>query len=161
MPSRILAGCGLALALATAPASAEVALIDPPAPLSPPVKLTVGVVKVPHVVPFALVPELVRPLGVEVAMVNFVRYADVRTALASGSIEIGSIGLADVPIAVSQNLRGIVGLFGVGVSPKHPIVRNGVSLNSWEDLYGKRVAIAPGSAVWFQFAATVTEANIN
>ena len=161
MPSRILAGCGLALALATAPASAEVALIDPPAPLSPPVKLTVGVVKVPHVVPFALVPELARPLGVEVEMVNFVRYADVRTALASGSIEIGSIGPADVPIAVSQNLRGIVGLFGVGVSPKHPIVRNGVSLNSWEDLYGKRVAIAPGSAVWFQFAATVTEANIN
>ena len=161
MPSRILAGCGLALALATAPASAEVALIDPPAPLSPPVKLTVGVVKVPHVVPFALVPELARPLGVEVEMVNFVRYADVRTALASGSIEIGSIGPAGVPIAVSQNLRGIVGLFGVGVSPKHPIVRNGVSLNSWEDLYGKRVAIAPGSAVWFQFAATVTEANIN
>jgi sulfonate transport system substrate-binding protein len=40
-------------------------------------------------------------------------------------------------------------------------VRNGVTLNTWEDLYGKRVAIAPGSAVWFQFAATVTEAGIN
>jgi sulfonate transport system substrate-binding protein len=94
-------------------------------------------------------------------MVNFVRYADVRTALASGSIDIGSIGPADVPIAVSQNLRGIVGLFGVGVSAKNPIVRNGVTLNTWEELYGKRVAIAPGSAVWFQFAATVTEAGIN
>jgi sulfonate transport system substrate-binding protein len=161
MSNRTLAGCALALALVSAPAAAQVALVDPPAPLSPPVKLTVGAVKVPHVSPFALVAELARPLGVEVEMVNFVRYADVRTAIASGSIEIGSIGPADVPIAVSQNLRGIVGLFGVGVSAKNPIVRNGVALNTWEDLYGKRVAIAPGSAVWFQFAATVTEANIN
>ena len=161
MSIRTLAGCALALAIASAPAAAQVALVDPPAPLNPPVKLTVGAVKVPHVSPFGLVAELARPLGVEVEMVNFVRYADVRTALASASIEIGSIGPADVPIAVSQNLRGIVGLFGVGVSAKNPIVRNGVALNTWEDLYGKRVAIAPGSAVWFQFAATVTEAGIN
>jgi len=160
MSIRTLAGCALALAIASAPAAAQVALVDPPAPLNPPVKLTVGAVKVPHVSPFGLVAELARPLGVEVEMVNFVRYADVRTALASASIEIGSIGPADVPIAVSQNLRGIVGLFGVGVSAKNPIVRNGVALNTWEDLYGKRVAIAPGSAVWFQFAATVTEAGI-
>ncbi|WP_144186081.1 ABC transporter substrate-binding protein [Elioraea rosea] len=159
MSNRILAGCALAIALAAAPAQAQLAAA--PAPLNPPVKLTVGAVKVPHVAPFSRVADLARPLGVEVEMVNFVRYADVRTALASGSIEVGSIGPADVPIAVSQNLRGIVGLFGVGVSAKHPIVRNGVTLNSWEELYGKRVAIAPGSAVWFQFAATVTEANIN
>ncbi len=161
MSNRTFAGCVLAIALLSAPAAGQVPLAAAPSPLNPPVKLTVGAVKVPHVAPFARVAELARPLGVEVEVVNFVRYADVRTALASGSIEIGSIGPADVPIAVSQNLRGIVGLFGVGVSAKHPIVRNGVTLNSWEDLYGKRVAIAPGSAVWFQFAATVTEANIN
>ncbi len=161
MSNRMLLAGALALALAATQATAQVALVDAPAPLNPPVKLTVGAVKVPHVAPFMRVAELARPLGVEVEVVNFVRYADVRTALASGSIEIGSIGPADVPIAVSQNLRGIVGLYGVGVSAKNPIVRNGVTLNTWEDLYGKRVAIAPGSAVWFQFAATVTEAGIN
>ncbi len=147
MSNRTLLACALALGLAATQATAQVALIDAPSPLNPPVKLTVGAVKVPHVAPFMRVAELARPLGVEVEMVNFVRYADVRTALASGSIEFGSIGPADVPIAVSQNLRGIVGLFGVGVSVKNPIVRNGVTLNTWEDLYGKRVAIAPGSAV--------------
>ncbi|WP_291297443.1 ABC transporter substrate-binding protein [Elioraea sp.] len=161
MSNRFAVACALALCLAATPSFAQVSLIDAPAPLNPPVKLTVGAVKVPHVAPFSRVADLVRPLGVEVEMVNFVRYADVRTALASGSIEVGSIGPADVPIAVSQNLRGIVGLFGVGVSPKNPIVRNGVALNTWEDLYGKRVAIAPGSGVWFQFAAAVTEAGIN
>lgn len=161
MSNRMLLAGALALAFSTAQATAQVPLIDAPGALNPPVKLTIGAVKVPHVAPFMRVAELARPLGVEVEVVNFVRYADVRTALASGSIEIGSIGPADVPIAVSQNLRGIVGLFGVGVSAKNPIVRNGVTLNTWEDLYGKRVAIAPGSAVWFQFAATVTEAGIN
>lgn len=161
MSNRILLAGALALALSATHATAQVALIDAPAPLNPPVKLTVGAVKVPHVAPFMRVADLARPLGIEVEVVNFVRYADVRTALASGSIEVGSIGPADVPIAVSQNLRGIVGLYGVGVSAKNPIVRNGVTLNTWEDLYGKRVAIAPGSAVWFQFAATVTEAGIN
>ncbi|GIL02679.1 MAG: hypothetical protein BroJett030_25780 [Alphaproteobacteria bacterium] len=160
MSFRSLAAGALALTLVS-PALAQTPLIDPPAPLDPPVKLTVGVVKVPHVAPFNGVPDIARPLGVEVELVNFVRYADVRTALASGSIEVGAIGPADVPIAVSQNLRGITGLMGVGVSAKHPIVRNGVTLDRWEDLYGKRVAIAPGSAVWFQFAATVTEQNIS
>jgi sulfonate transport system substrate-binding protein len=131
-----------------------------PAPLSPPVKLTVGQVKVPHVAPFHFLPAECAKLGVELEMVNFVRYADVRTALASGSIEVGAIGPADVPIAVSQGLRGIVGLFGVGTSAKHPIVRNGVTLDTWADLIGKKVGIAPGSAVWFQFAATLVEANV-
>ena len=159
MSFRNLAVCALAVAIA-APAFGATPLIDAPAPLNPPVKLTLGAVKVPHVAPFNSIADAARPLGVEVEIVNFVRYADIRTALASGSIEVGSIGPADVPIAVSQNLRGIIGLMGVGVSTKHPIVRNGVTLEKWEDLYGKRVAIAPGSAVWFQFAATVTEQNI-
>ena len=123
-------------------------------------KLTVGQVKVPHVAPFHFLPAECTKLGVELEMVNFVRYADVRTALASGSIEVGAIGPADVPIAVSQGLRGIVGLFGVGTSAKHPIVRNGVTLETWQDLIGKKVGIAPGSAVWFQFAATLVEANV-
>lgn len=131
-----------------------------PAALSPPVKLTVGQVKVPHVAPFHFLPAECAKLGVELEMVNFVRYADVRTALASGSIEVGAIGPADVPIAVSQGLRGIVGLFGVGTSAKHPIVRNGVTLDTWQDLIGKKVGIAPGSAVWFQFAATLVEAGV-
>jgi hypothetical protein len=55
-------------------------LIDAPAALSPPVKLTIGVVKVPHVALFNGVAEIARPLGVEIELVNFVRYADVRTA---------------------------------------------------------------------------------
>jgi sulfonate transport system substrate-binding protein len=49
---------------------------------------------------------------------------------------------------------------GVGSSPKYVIGRKGVKFDSWEDLKGKKIAIAPGSAVWFQFAATLVEKGI-
>jgi len=35
-----------------------------------------------------------------------------------------------------------------------------VKFDSWDDLKGKKIAIAPGSAVWFQFAATLVENGI-
>jgi sulfonate transport system substrate-binding protein len=49
---------------------------------------------------------------------------------------------------------------GVGSSPKYVVGRTGVKLDRWTDLTGKRIAIAPGSAVWFQFAATLLEQGI-
>jgi len=35
-----------------------------------------------------------------------------------------------------------------------------VKFDSWDDLKGKKIAIAPGSAVWFQFAATLVENGV-
>src|SRR5690606_10432044 len=33
-------------------------------------------------------------------------------------------------------------------------------IRDWDDINGKRIGIAPGSAVWFQWAATLSEKNI-
>jgi sulfonate transport system substrate-binding protein len=71
-----------------------------------------------------------------------------------------TVGPADLPIALSQGIETMVALMGVGGSPKYVVARNGLELNSWEDLKGKKIAIAPGSAVWFQFVATLTEKGI-
>ena len=136
------------------------ALAPKPAPLDPPVKLTLGANNVPHVCPFHHIAAEAKPLGVEIELVKFARYADTRTALASGSIDAGSIGPADVPIALSQGIKSIGALMGVGRSTKFPIARKGLALAKWEDLIGPKVGIAPGSAVWFQFAATLIEANV-
>src|SRR5258708_31868796 len=131
--------------------------IERPAPLAQPAKLVLGYNKVPHVSPLKLTGERMKALNVDLELVEFVRYADTRTALASGSIEIGTVGPADVPIAVSQGITSIVGIMGVGVSPKNPIAHKGVKLDKWDDLKGKRVGIAPGSAGWFLFPATPPE----
>lgn len=131
-----------------------------PAPLSPPIELTVGYQKVGHLAPIMLISEELKKLGVNVKLVEFVRYADARTALLAGSLDVASVGPADLAIALAQGSTNIVGLMGVGSSPKYVIGRNGVKLDSWDDIKGKKIAIAPGSAVWFQFAATLVEKNI-
>ena len=125
-----------------------------------PVTLTVGYAKVGHLAPIVLIEEELKKQGVELKLVEFARYADARTALLAGSLDAASIGPADLAIALANGSTNLVGLMGVGSSPKYVIGRKGVKLDSWEDIKGKKIAIAPGSAVWFQFAATLIENNI-
>src|SRR6202789_2420054 len=131
-----------------------------PAPLAQPVELTVGYQKVGHLAPIILVADELKKLGVEFKLVEFVRYADARTALLAGSLDVASVGPADLAISLAQGSTNVVGLMGVGSSPKYVIGRDGVKFDSWADLKGKKIAIAPGSAVWFQFAATLVENGI-
>jgi sulfonate transport system substrate-binding protein len=131
-----------------------------PAPLSPPVQLTVGYQKVGHLAPVILVADELKKLGVDLKLVEFVRYADARTALLAGSLDAASVGPADLAISLAQGSGNVVGLMGVGSSPKYVIGRKGVRFDTWDDLKGKKIAIAPGSAVWFQFAATLVEKGI-
>jgi sulfonate transport system substrate-binding protein len=131
-----------------------------PAPLAQPVELTVGYVKVGHLAPIILVADELKKLGVNLKLVEFVRYADARTALLAGSLDAASVGPADLAISLAQGSTNVVGLMGVGSSPKYVIGRKGVKFDTWDDLKGKKIAIAPGSAVWFQFAATLVEAGI-
>jgi len=131
-----------------------------PKPLSPSVDLTVGYQKVGHLAPMILIADELKKLGVNLKLVEFVRYADARTALLAGSLDVASVGPADLAISLAQGSTDVVGLMGVGSSPKYVIGRNGVKLDSWSDLGGKKVAIAPGSAVWFQFAATLVERGV-
>ena len=131
-----------------------------PKPLDKPVELTVGYQKVGHLAPITLISDELDKLGVKLKTVEFARYADARTALLSGSLDMATVGPADLAIALSQGATDIVGIMGVGSSKKYVIGRKGVKLDSWADLKGKTVAIAPGSAVWFQFAATLIEAGV-
>jgi sulfonate transport system substrate-binding protein len=131
-----------------------------PAPLAQPVQLTVGYQKVGHLAPVILIADELKKLGVDLKLVEFVRYADARTALLAGSLDAASVGPADLAISLAQGSTNVVGLMGVGSSPKYVIGRKGVRFESWDDLKGKKIAIAPGSAVWFQFAATLVEKGI-
>jgi sulfonate transport system substrate-binding protein len=145
-----LAALGLAIA---APVLAQ-------APLNPPVQLTVGYQKVGHLAPITLIEEDLKKQGVEIKLVEFARYADARTALLAGSLDVASVGPADLAIALANGSTGMVGIMGVGASPKYVIAGKGKTFETWNDIKGKKIAIAPGSAVWFQFAATLIEKGI-
>ena len=151
----------IAIAAAFVFSRAEGSALSPrPERLAAPVKLTIVVLKVAHLTPLLYVPELLKSMNVDVEVVEFVRYADARTALATGAVDLAAIGPADLPIALSQGIDTMVALMGVGSSRKYVVARNGVELKQWRDLCGKKVGIAPGSAVWFQFAATLQEFGV-
>jgi sulfonate transport system substrate-binding protein len=141
-------------------APAAFALAPAPAPLATRVTLRVGYVKVGHLAPMLFVADELKKLNVDVKETEFVRYADVRTALLTGALDVGSVGPGDLAIALAQGNTSLVGLTGVASSDKHLVVRKGVKIDSWKDIAGKRIGIAPGSAVWFQWAATLTEKGI-
>ena len=146
--------------LALVTAHPALALVPEPAALATRVTLRIGYVKVGHLAPMLAVADELKKLNVDVRPTEFVRYADVRTALLSGSIDVGSIGPGDLAIALAQGNKSLIGLTGVASSPKYLVVRKGVKIDSWKDIAGKRIGIAPGSAVWFQWAATLTEKGI-
>ncbi len=136
------------------------ALAPQPAPLAKTETLTVAYAKVGHLSPLILMADDLKKMNVEVKLAEFGRYADARTALLSGSVDMATVGPGDLPIALAQGNKTMVALGGVASSMKYLVVRKGVTINDWKDIAGKKIGIAPGSAVWFQWAATLAEKNI-
>lgn len=148
---------GTALAFS---AAAAFAVGPAPAPLKDKATLTIGYVKVGHLSPMLMVEEELRKMNIEVKRAEFVRYADARTALLSNSVDVSAVGPGDLAIVAAQGSKNLIGLTGVASSPKYLVVRKGVKIDDWADINGKKIAIAPGSAVWFQWAMTLVEKNI-
>ncbi len=144
----------------TLAATAALAVGPSPAPMKQKEVLTVGYVKVGHLSPMLMLEEELKKLNIEVKRAEFVRYADARTALLSGSVDVSAVGPGDLAIVAAQGSKNLVGLTGVGSSSKFLVVRKGVKIDDWADINGKKIAIAPGSAVWFQWAMTLIEKNI-
>ena len=142
-------------------ASAVVWAVGPaPAPMKQKEVLSVGFVKVGHLSPMLMIEEELKKLNIEVKRAEFVRYADARTALLSGSVDVSAVGPGDLAIVASHGSKNLIGLTGVGSSAKYLVVRKGVKVDDWNDIAGKKIAIAPGSAVWFQWAMSLIERNV-
>jgi sulfonate transport system substrate-binding protein len=135
-------------------------IIDKPPPLPAPVQLRVGAANDANAAPLARIADVLKSMNVEFTLVQFARYADERTAMVAGSLDIATMGCADLPIALSQGATNVMALMGVGTTPKFPVARKEVKLDTWADLKGKRIAVAPGSSVWFQFVATLEEQGV-
>jgi sulfonate transport system substrate-binding protein len=146
--------------LLAAVSSLAQAITPEPAPMPQKETLTIGYVKVGHLAPMVGLEETLKKMNIEVKRAEFVRYADARTALISGSVDVSAIGPGDLAIAASQGSRNLIGLTGVAGSPKYLVVRKGVKIDEWKDIAGKKIGVAPGSAVWFQWAMTLVENNV-
>jgi sulfonate transport system substrate-binding protein len=136
------------------------ALAGTPPVLAKPVTMRLGLFKGAYTAAFEDVPAILAATNLKLEIADFVRYADARTALTTGSLDVATISVGDLLIALNQGADGIVALAGVAGSPRFMVVRNGVTVEKWEDLKGKRIGIAPGSSTWFQFTGKMKDLGI-
>jgi ABC-type nitrate/sulfonate/bicarbonate transport system substrate-binding protein len=113
------------------------------APLAAPLKVKQGMANVPALSPLYLLPDEARKYNIQIEQVMFQRFADLRTALASGDLDVGPFGPQDISLAASQGVKSLVGVAGVGSGNDCLIIRKGEDVKAWPELLGKRSASAP------------------
>jgi sulfonate transport system substrate-binding protein len=153
---RFVPNCMLSLAavLFAAPAFAQG---DLRAPLPQPVSIKQGMLNVPALSPLWLLPEEAAKYGIKIEMVMFQRFADARTALATGDIQLTAFGPQDISLALGQGAKSMVGVAGVGSGNDCLIVRKGEDIKDWKAVSDKRIGVGAGSISWLKFAASVQE----
>lgn len=130
-------------------------------PLPAPVKVKQGMLNVPALSPLWLLPEEAAKYNVQIEMVMFQRFADARTALVSGDIQIAAFGPQDISFAVGQGAKSLVGVAGVGSGNDCLVVRKDDDIKDWKSLSGKRIGVGAGSISWLKFAASVKEHGLD
>jgi ABC-type nitrate/sulfonate/bicarbonate transport system substrate-binding protein len=76
-------------------------------PLETPVKARLGMLNVPALSPLYLLPEYAARHNIQVETIMFQRFADARTALASGDLDITAFGPQDITLAVAQGAKSL------------------------------------------------------
>ncbi len=145
---------------ATQGAGPLVAQTDPiRSPLPAPLKVKLGMTNVPALSPLWLLPDYAAKYNIQMEQITFQRFADARTALASGDIDITAFGPQDISLALGQGTKTLVGVAGVGSGNDCLIVRKGDDIKDWKALTGKTVGVGAGSISWLKFAASVQESG--
>lgn len=116
--------------------------------------------RVGHTAPLYVLPRFAEKHGLKIKLIEFKRYADARTAVASGDLELAAVGPQDVGFAVAAGSRDVIGIAGLARLGDCLIVRKGVNVKNWSDFKGLRVAVGAGSIAWTKFVTALVEAGV-
>jgi len=130
-------------------------------PLPQPVKVRQGMLNVPALSPLWLLGEYAAKYNVHIENIMFQRFADTRTALAAGDLDITAFGPQDISLALGQGNKSLVGVAGVGSGNDCLVVRKGEDVKDWKQVPGKTIGVGAGSISWLKFAATTTEHGLD
>ena len=120
-------------------------------------KVKQGMLNVPALSPLWLLPEYAAKHNIQIETVMFQRFADARTALAAGDLDLTAFGPQDISLALGQGVKSLVGVAGVGSGNDCLIVRKGEDIKDWKAVADKRIGVGAGSISWLKFAASVQE----
>jgi ABC-type nitrate/sulfonate/bicarbonate transport system substrate-binding protein len=127
---------------------------------SAPFKIKQGILTVAPISPLLALPEFAKKYNLEIEFVTFQRFADARTALATGDIDATPFGPHDISLALAQGNKSLVGVMGIADGGDCVVVRKGEDIKDWKALTGKTVGVGAGSISWLKFAASTQEAGV-
>src|SRR5919109_28456 len=130
---------------------------DVRSPLPAPVKVRLGMANVPALSALWLLPDYAARYNIQMETALFQRFADARTALAAGDLEVTAFGPQDISLALGQGAKSMVGIARLGSGNDCLIVRKGDDIKDWKALSGKAIGVGAGSISWLKFAASVQE----
>src|SRR5215467_9015641 len=152
----------LALLTFSVPWTQAAAQTDPArTPLPAAVKVRQGMANVPALSPLWLLPAEAAKYNVQVEQVLFQRFADERTALAAGDLDIAAFGPQDIALGLGQGGKCRIGVAGIGSGNDCLLVRKGDDIKEWTGIGGKAIGVGAGSISWLKFAASVQEKEID
>lgn len=125
-----------------------------------PFKVKQGILNVAPIAPLFALPQFAKKYNLEIEFVVFNRFADARTALATGDINATPFGPQDISLALAQGTRSMVGVMGIADGGDCVVVRKGEDVKDWKSLVGKAVGVGAGSISWLKFAASTQEAGV-
>jgi ABC-type nitrate/sulfonate/bicarbonate transport system substrate-binding protein len=149
----------LAAPVAWAPATAQTDTAR--TRLAAPVKVKQGMANVPALSPLWLLPEHAAKYNIQIEQVLFQRFADERTALASGDLDIAAFGPQDITLGLGQGARSMVGVAGIGSGNDCLLVRKGEDIKEWSGVSARTIGVGAGSISWLKFAASVQENGLD
>ena len=129
--------------------------------LAAPVKVKQGMANVPALSPLWLLPEQAAKYNIQIEQILFQRFADERTALASGDLDIAAFGPQDITLGLGQGVKSMIGVAGIGSGNDCLLVRKGEDIKEWARLGAKTIGVGAGSISWLKFAASVQENGLD
>jgi ABC-type nitrate/sulfonate/bicarbonate transport system substrate-binding protein len=152
-----LAAASMLIATAATPALAQAAGGAPER-----VKIRLGWQKVPMIAANYLMAEAAAKYGLDIELIHFNRYSDMRVALENGSIDFGTVGPGDLALSADSGRSNIVALAGQAIGADLIAKKAGLGKLSWEDVATKGFAFGSFGAgiAWVKTVATLEEKGV-
>jgi len=135
-------------------------LLPRPEPLKTKETIRVAFGKFGFAAPLLYVPELLKKMNIEYVGIEFQRFADTRTSILTKEADVGLTGGTLLVQSLASGNSNLIALMGVAGETLYPVVRNGVTVEKWADLKGKKIAAAVGGNTWTQWVAKLVEEGI-
>ena len=123
------------------------------------ISIKLGWQKVPMVAPNYLMAEEGKKYGLDIELVEFNRYTDMRIALENGSIDFGTVGPGDVALSADGGSSRLVAIAGEATGADLLAKHAGIGRLSWKNLASGDVRFGSFGAgiAWVKTVATLDE----